>query len=625
MSRLPLCPAVAVALALVAARPAAAAPPSAADKALLKKVADRLLDVAEPVPEFAWPPEITLEDKDSINAYAKIEGRKDGKPQPVVRVHTGMMARVVERNPDRLALIVGHELGHVLHKHILGDERRERTPFLHNTFTRDQEVEADRTGVELMLKAGFSFRQGVRAIKKMQDLGLEYSSFEGLGSDHPSWNDRMARVDKEQARYWKAMGAFSNGVWLLTAEQYDRADLCFDAVTREFPDCYEAWVNLGFARLMRYCDKLDVSNLRDYGIGQVLVGGFYQRAESVPLRGPDAPLWFDAVDALQKALRIKPDLTLAKADLGMAYLVHPEGRQAGIGEAARLMQEAADAAPNDPTLRDDPLAYAALLVNLGVANLAAGRTREGLAQLDQGEQKARALAGGAGGRRANAALASTLLYNRAAQLAAAKDRPAREQALGMFEKYLRTTSPLSLWWPLAYDRYAELCQALGQPAKPKDKLQSDRPAGVRPVTGVTLASGIEVQLDEDTEDVVRRLGKGKQATVVPGTTLKRLRYDAHHVELLVTDRVVAIRLPDPESPPVPLRGSGLGAPAAAALRVGMPSDEVVRLLGSDVDFGEMAAADVYYRYYRDAGVAVRLSKGKVAELVVAPAPHARSR
>jgi hypothetical protein len=618
-----LCPfAMTFVCAAVATCQAPAAPPTAAEKALLQKVADRLLAVADPVPELAWPPDIAFEDKDTINAYARVARNMDGKPQPLVRIHTGMMTGVIERDPDRLALIVGHELGHVLHKHILGNERQERTPFLHNTFTRNQEVEADRTGVELMLKAGFSFRKGVRAIKKMQAMGLEYSSFEGLGVDHPSWNDRMARVDKEQAQYWKAMGAFSNGVWFLTAEQYQNAESCFLAVTSEFPECYEAWVNLGFARLMMYCDKLSIDNLRDYDIGQVLVGGFFPRADSI-IRNTDERIWNEAVDALRQALRIKPDLVLAKADLGMAYLVHPQGRQAGIGEAARLMQEAADAAAHDTTL--DPLAHATLLVNLGVTNLAAGRTREGLAQLDQGEEKGKALAGRGGDRRANAALTSTLLYNRAAQLAVAKDPSSREQAFGMFETYLKSSSQLSLWWPLAYDRYVALGQSLNKAVRSKDQFKTDRPEGVRLVTGVKLRSGAEVKLGEDVEDVVKRLGKGKETVVIPGGGLKRLRYDLDHVELLVTEVVLAIRLPDAESPSLPLRGSGLGAATAADLHVGMPAEEVLRVLGPDADFGELAVADVFYRFYRDVGIAVRLSKGKVVEMVVTPAPHSPAR
>src|SRR5439155_12064263 len=122
-------------------------------------------------------------------------------------------------------------------------------------------------------------------------------------------------------------------------------------------------------------------------------------------------------------------------------------------------------------------------------------------------------------------------------------------------------------------------------AKPKDRFKADRPEGVRLVTGVKLRSGAEVKLGDDTEDVVQRLGKGKETVVVPGGGLKRLRYDAHHVELLATDAVLAIRLTDPESPAIPLRGSGLGAAAATELRVGMSAADIERVLGSEADFG----------------------------------------
>src|SRR5262249_20906235 len=160
------------------------------------------------------------------------------------------------------------------------------------------------------------------------------------------------------------------------------------------------------------------------------------------VRGSDPDLWWNAVGDLREALRLKPNLTLAKANLGLAYLVHPDAKQ--VGEATRLLQEAADAAATDKTL--DRVAHAAVGINLGVAQLAAGSPDKGLASLEEGEQVGRALAPG-GGHRGNVALIAALLYNRAQELAARNDRASREQALGLLEKYLRTASPLSLWWP----------------------------------------------------------------------------------------------------------------------------------------------------------------------------------
>ena len=60
--------------------------------------------------------------------------------------------------------------------------------------------------MELAVKAGYSFNGGLGAMRKMIDLGLNYSSFEGLSSDHPSWYDRIAQLDKEQASTLEVFG-----------------------------------------------------------------------------------------------------------------------------------------------------------------------------------------------------------------------------------------------------------------------------------------------------------------------------------------------------------------------------------------------------------------------------------
>src|SRR4029077_19423063 len=93
----------------------------------------------------------------------------------------------------------------------------------------------------------------------------------------------------------------------------------------------EAWANLGYARLMRYCDSLDARDLRDFGVGPLVTGGFYNRpgwleGRAGRLRGVNEKLWKDAVTAFEKALGLNPDLVLARANLGMAYLVCPDGR-----------------------------------------------------------------------------------------------------------------------------------------------------------------------------------------------------------------------------------------------------------------------------------------------------------
>ncbi len=590
-----------------------------ANKELLAKVSKRLLDACDrdPVPGWAWPPDVQFEDKGKIDAYAALKS-DEKPPQPIVRLDVLLMEKVVQGDPDRLALVLGHELSHILLRHVGKD--RGNTELLRASFTRDQELAADHSGMDLMLKAGYLPRKGKKAFERFKDLKLDYSSFEGLGQDHPSWDDRLALIDEPNSTAWKSMSAFDDGVFFLTTEQYPLAEQCFDRVAKEFPGCYEAQVNLGFACLMEYCDKLDADDLRDYGIGQLLIDGFYRRAVSIPIRGRDPKLWRKAVDALREALRLKDDLTLAKADLGLAYLVHPDGKD--VGEAARWLQEAADAAAADKTL--DPMAHAALLVNLGVADLAAGNADKGLAHLEQGERVGLAAAGrDHPGRGENSALKAAVLYNRALRLAVSKDKDSREMALKLFEEYLTTAGPLSLWRPLAYDRYASLCKDLDHPAKDKDAFTQARAEPFRLLASVKLKSGKEVSLGQDVPEVVKKLGAGREIVGASGTNIKAVIYDQEGVKLLVTDKVVAICLIGAEAPELPLRPRGTGSEKAADVHVGMTQAELESVLPEQPEAVHVTDQEVDYRYYRDLGMAALVKEGRVVTLVVAQIPRER--
>src|SRR5208337_3083263 len=104
-------------LAWSAMTAAARAEVTQTDRELVDQVKRRLLAVAEPVAGYAWPPTIKVVDKDEIQAYAH-DASKDGQVRPEIVVMAGLLHRVVQGNADRLAFVLGHELGHVILKHI---------------------------------------------------------------------------------------------------------------------------------------------------------------------------------------------------------------------------------------------------------------------------------------------------------------------------------------------------------------------------------------------------------------------------------------------------------------------------------------------------------------------------
>lgn len=191
----------------------------------------------------------------------------------------------------------------------------------------------------------------------------------------------------------------------------------------------------------------------------------------------------------------------------------------------------------------------------------------------------------------------------------------------MFQRFLKMSNNASIWWEAAYDQYKELSNSLKAEAEPKDAFRPDV-VPLRPVVSHKLKSGIEVKLTDDMNDVLKKLGTGRESTVVAGGNLKRLHYEKEGVDLLVTDQVVAICVVSPDAAPVALRGKGVGSTVTFDLKVGMSSTELNKALG-DGEKRIFTDPNVEYSYYRSQGIAIRESKDRVTEIVLALIPGPR--
>jgi len=586
---------------------------SESDRALAEQVFQQLLVSVPPPSDMPWPPKLEIVDKDEINAFATMR-RQDSGQYPVVVCYNGLLTRVVEGNADRVAYVLGHEISH----HILGHTQAipGGTEFLRATFSRDQEIAADRKGMELALRANYSYLGGLSAIRKMIDLGLNYSSFEGLAADHPSWFDRIALLDKEQAGLWRAMSSFDNGVYFLLVQNYPLAERAFRQVTKDFPSSYEAWANLGYALLMQYADSLDTEDLRRFDVGQIVVGGFYRRPKSleVKVRGINEELWWDAVGALRESIRLKPDLSLPKANLGVAYLFRPAGKDPG--KAAQFLEEASQLADKDPSL--DPVSRLAEDINLAVAYAALGNTEKAMSTLSQVESSLKN--GDRSLFRADGSVSNALAYNHALLLAQSPDGQRQRLAIGEFENYLRQTDSSLAWWQLAYQRYAILCKQSGTAPQAESALLSQTTVRFRPVAALDLRKG-QIALGQSLAEARVQLGAASSSSsVVRGTNVVRLDYPNQGIKVIGTDEVLAIILFGDNASAIRIREMGLGT-KSIELKVGMTTADLDRLLGdSDYDFRQLVDPDLNYRFYSDLGIAVLSQGGKITELVISQVP-----
>jgi tetratricopeptide (TPR) repeat protein len=596
---------------------AARAEVSAERQAQTQQVFDRLVAVSTPPAGIPWPPRFEIVEKNDINAYAVIRKKDDGTLDPVVVCFSGLLDKVIEGDADRLAYVLGHELAH----HTLGHtkEKPARTEFLRVTFTRGQELAADRGGAELALRAGYSLRGGLSALHKMSDLGLNYSSFEGLSTDHPSMLDRIAQLDHDQEALWRSMSSFDNGVYFLLVQNYSLAERAFRQVTKEFPKAYEAWADLGYAQLMQYADALDSRDLGHFDVGQIAAGGFYRRPKSLEgkARGVNLALWLEATHSLGEALKLKPDLALAKANLGIAFLLRPAGKDPA--QAVALLEEALKLAKQDDNI--DPVSRLAVELNLAVAYDASGNGAKAAATMARVETAMKAPKPPGSG-----ALDNALAYNRALLLTRAPDTQRTQLAIKELERYLQQTGPALAWWQLAYQRYSGLCKQSGVAAKAETALLAQSgEVRMRPVAGLAMGMS-EVALGQSVAEARRVMGKpASEGVAVPGSRLVELDYPAMGVKVLAGEEVLAIILAGENAPGLPVRAMGLGA-KSFELKPGMTSAELDRRMGdADYDFRQLTDPETNYRFYNDLGVAVLVKNGKVLEVVISQIPKQSQR
>jgi hypothetical protein len=135
---------------------------------------------------------------------------------------------------------------------------------------------------------------------------------------------------------------------------------------------------------------------------------------------------------------------------------------------------------------------------------------------------------------------------------------------------------------------------------------------------VRLGEGLEVVVGADLDTVAGKLGPARSIVLASRTNLCRLCPERPPVEFLATDHILGIRLASVQAPPLRLRGKG----QTMGLRVGMTVQALEGLLGHEYRTCDLPAAGLGYRFYHEHGIAVRLIKGQVAELIIVQVPAA---
>lgn len=597
---------------------------------LTKKVMDRLLAVMEqPDGWEVWPPEYEVIDPGFANAFAMFR-IEDGKEIPMIKVTVTTIEEIAQFDEETLAFTLGHELGHIFYRH-----SHQKVDFLEKydddlqvvymATQREQEYEADLYGMQLAFKAGYTRRGLVKDLQGWRNHSVPYCRYEGLKLSHPAWEDRAQYLfeDDNSQALWKSLSAFQTGVLFLENQHYPHAEVCFREVTTQFPNCHEAWANLGYALLMQYCDAFDADDIRNFDIGHLVVGGFYRRPNSLepPVRGVNEELWFEAVGAFREALRLKERLRLedpmllVKANLAVAYLVHPGGKD--VGQAERWFDLVFQALEDEDLAKTlDPLVHASILINSGSAR---GFEDELIVSTLKLLAQAKTVRGNG---EAVVAMESALRFNQARNLTATTDPRKQQAALKLFEQYLDGMTSASSYWPIAYNEYVQMAKAVGVAPKPKGEFRKPGVKDWRPVTTVDLPNGVTIGLSQSFEQLQAALGPADtEIPVVEGTNLKYYKYNKLGITVLATREVLAVIFDSEAAPPITVQRPGLGG-EIVQVSLGMPTEQIYKLFGDewDLELVHLFDSDTLYTLYRELGLAVRYKDGRASKLVVTAYP-----
>jgi predicted Zn-dependent protease len=195
----------------------------------VRRIANRLIPQTRVFRPDAvnWNWEVNVQSTKELNAYCMPGGK--------IMVYTGLIERL-DLNDDELSAVIGHEMAHALREHSRERASRqyaqqialtgaaavagvgESTLDLANMvatvtfqlpFSREQEAEADRIGLELMARSAYDPRAAVEVWRKMEHVASSGGTPEFL-STHPSGQSRIKDIEsllpRVQPLYMAAAG-----------------------------------------------------------------------------------------------------------------------------------------------------------------------------------------------------------------------------------------------------------------------------------------------------------------------------------------------------------------------------------------------------------------------------------
>lgn len=147
-------------------------------------------------------------DTDGVNAFAS--------PGGLIHITRGALG--LAKNEAELAGVLGHEIGHVAHKHTVNAIKKgnavkmgteagsSRASFLgtyankayemvlENSFDRGDEIDADKVGIQLSQKAGYASASLGDFLTRLDERNANQAERNGLFASHPETKERIDKI-----------------------------------------------------------------------------------------------------------------------------------------------------------------------------------------------------------------------------------------------------------------------------------------------------------------------------------------------------------------------------------------------------------------------------------------------
>lgn len=521
-----------------------------------------------------------------------------------------LIGDVCKMLPTRVALIVGHELGHLMLGHLDNRLRALDDIPLMGELRRNQEYEADEWGLNYALKAGYAdaSAQVEQLWQRMEIVFGADAQLEPWERNHPKPHERIAnlQIDDARKRRWQYLGAYDAGVMYLTMSQWESAQACFQDVHEVFPESAEVLTNLGYAKMMQYYAGLPPAERTRIG-GEVCCATFVT-ARPLIRGGTDIdkqPLE-EAIALFEQVLESDGRFLPALCNLGAANIMYPEAPVEMLQEAARLLTDAERIAQENGDQRTRTQA---------VANRALALTR-----LDGG-QAYQLLADATNSVRGRENDVLPLHLNFSRILTDSDVEQDLRLAERLLTRYLQHTVEQSAYCGEAKALWRKVRKRLGEAASDADVPAPDRAHWAK-VAQLTLEDGGLIYLQQAKEQARARLRPYQvyELPLLPLQSATILDVPEQGTRLrIINGTVQMIELYSAQAPQIELKALGERQveilSATRPIRIGDHLDaDLSNILGIEATIIQIQGRDFWF--YHQLGLAIHSSQGTINSIAI---------